>query len=130
MVIEARRIEDSLTETVHVVRPNHLNGANRLFGGILMQWIDEVAGVVAKRHCMMNVTTAAVDNLTFLKGAYQNEMVTIVGKMVSVGNTSMKVQVDTFVENRRGERKQINTAMFCMVALDENDKPVRVPRLI
>ena len=117
MVIEARRIEDSLTETVHVVRPNHLNGANRLFGGILMQWIDEVAGVVAKRHCMMNVTTAAVDNLTFLKGAYQNEMVTIVGKMVSV-------------ENRRGERKQINTAMFCMVALDENDKPVRVPRLI
>ena len=130
MVIEARRIEVSITETVHVVRPNHLNGANRLFGGILMQWIDEVAGVVAKRHCMMNVTTAAVDNLTFLKGAYQNEMVTIVGKMVSVGNTSMKVQVDTFVENRRGERKQINTAMFCMVALDENDKPVRVPRLI
>ena len=130
MCIEARRIEDSITETVHVVRPNHLNGANRLFGGILMQWIDEVAGVVAKRHCMMNVTTAAVDNLTFLKGAYQNEMVTIVGKMVSVGNTSMKVQVDTFVENRRGERKQINTAMFCMVALDENDKPVRVPRLI
>ena len=130
MCIEARRIEDSITETVHVVRPNQLNGANRLFGGILMQWIDEVAGVVAKRHCMMNVTTAAVDNLTFLKGAYQNEMVTIVGKMVSVGNTSMKVQVDTFVENRRGERKQINTAMFCMVALDENDKPVRVPRLI
>lgn len=130
MSIEARRVEDSITETVHVVRPNHLNGANRLFGGILMQWIDEVAGVVAKRHCMMNVTTAAVDNLTFLKGAYQNEMVTIVGKMVSVGNTSMKVQVDTFVENRRGERKQINTAMFCMVALDENDKPVRVPRLI
>ena len=130
MCIEARRVEDSITETVHVVRPNHLNGANRLFGGILMQWIDEVAGVVAKRHCMMNVTTAAVDNLTFLKGAYQNEMVTIVGKMVSVGNTSMKVQVDTFVENRRGERKQINTAMFCMVALDENDKPVRVPRLI
>ena len=130
MSIEARRVEDSITETVHVVRPNHLNGANRLFGGILMQWIDEVAGVVAKRHCMMNVTTAAVDNLTFLKGAYQNEMVTIVGKMVSVGNTSMKVQVDTFVENRRGERKQINTAMFCLVALDENDKPVRVPRLI
>ncbi len=130
MCIETKRVEDSITETVHVVRPNHLNGANRLFGGILMQWIDEVAGIVAKRHCMTNVTTAAVDNLTFLKGAYQNEMVTIVGKMVSVGNTSMKVQVDTFVENRRGERKQINTAMFCMVALDENDKPVRVPRLI
>lgn len=126
----ARRVEDSITETVHIVRPNHLNGANRLFGGILMQWIDEVAGIVAKRHAKMNVTTAAVDNLTFLKGAYQNEMVIIVGKMLSVGNTSMRVQVDTFVENRQGDRKPINHAIFCMVALDENDKPVRVPRLM
>ena len=127
---ETRRIADSVTETVHVVRPNHLNGANRLFGGILMQWIDEVAGIVAKRHAKMNVITAAVDNLTFLKGAYQNEMVIIVGKMISVGNTSMRVQVDTFVENKLGDRKPINHAIFCMVALDENDKPTRVPRLL
>ena len=130
MSAEAKRIEDSVTETIHIVRPNHLNGANRLFGGILMQWIDEVAGIVAKRHARTNVTTAAVDNLMFLKGAYQNEMVIIVGKLVSVGNTSMKVQVDTYVENKQGERKLINHANFCMVALDENDKPVRVPRLI
>ena len=53
----------------------------------------------------------------------------IVGKMLSVGNTSMRVQVDTFVENRQGDRKPINHAIFCMVALDENDKPARVPRL-
>lgn len=130
MCVEARTVEESMAETIHIVRPNHLNGANRLFGGILMQWIDEVAGIVAKRHSRTNVTTAAVENLTFLKGAYQNEMVVIVGKMVSVGNTSMRVQVDTFVENKKGERKAINQANFCMVALDENDKPTRVPRLI
>ena len=50
MNIEAKRVADSMAETVHIVRPNHLNGANRLFGGILMQWIDEVAGIVAKRR--------------------------------------------------------------------------------
>ena len=130
MNVEARKMEESITETVHVVRPNHLNAANRLFGGILMQWIDEVAGIVAKRHARMNVTTVSVDNLTFLKGAYQNDMVIIVGKMVSVGNSSMKVQVDTYVEKKNGERKPINHAKFVMVALDENDKPVRVPRLV
>lgn len=127
---EIKKVEDSFTETIHIVRPNHLNGANRLFGGILMQWIDEVAVIVAKRHARTNVTTAAVDNLVFLKGAYQNEMIVIVGKLTSVGNTSMKIQVDTYVENKRGERKLINQAKFCMVALDENDKPTRVPRLI
>lgn len=125
-----KRVVDSMVETVHVVRPNHLNGANRLFGGILMQWIDEVAGIVAKRHAMMNVTTASVDNLRFLKGAYQNEMVVIIGKLTYVGRTSMEVRVDTYVENASGVRKAINRAYFVMVALDEHDMPVPVPRLV
>ncbi|MBQ8768335.1 MAG: acyl-CoA thioesterase [Oscillospiraceae bacterium] len=125
----SKTVDDSRVETVHVVRPNHLNGANRLFGGILMQWIDEVAGIVAKRHSMCNVTTASVDNLTFLHGAYQNDMVVIKGKITWVGSTSMEVCVDTYVENVDRQREWINNAHFIMVALDENDKPVQVPKL-
>ena len=130
MNIEAKAVSESFVETVHIVRPNHLNGANRLFGGILMQWIDEVAAIVAKRHCNGNVTTASVDNLTFLHGAYNNDMVVIKGKMTWVGNSSMEVCVDTYVENRQGERSRINNAHFILIALDDNDKPMRVPRLI
>ena len=126
----AKTVDESRAETVHIVRPTHLNGANRLFGGILMQWIDEVAGIVAKRHCGGNVTTASVDNLTFLKGAYQNDLVVIKGKMTWVGSSSMEVCVDTYVEKPQGERVRINNAHFMMVALDSNDKPMAVPRLI
>ena len=36
MQVEAKTVDDSRTETVYLVRPTHLNGANRLFGGILM----------------------------------------------------------------------------------------------
>ena len=130
MNIEAKTVDDSRVETVHLVRPNHLNGANRLFGGVLMQWIDEVAGIVAKRHSMCNVTTASVDNLTFLKGAYQGEMIVISGKLTWVGSSSMEVCVDTYVESQSGQRNRINNAHFMMVAIDENDQPVKVPRLI
>ena len=130
MNIEAKTVDESRAETVHIVRPSHLNGANRLFGGILMQWIDEVAGIVAKRHSMSNVTTASVDNLTFLHGAYQNDLVVIKGKMTWVGSSSMEVCVDTYVETPSGQRDRINNAHFMMVALDENDHPVKVPRLI
>lgn len=130
MNMVSKTVSDSRVETVHIVRPNHLNGANRLFGGILMQWIDEVAGIVAKRHSMCNVTTASVENLTFLHGAYQNDMVVIRGKITWVGSTSMEVCVDTYVENLTGDRNRINNARFMMVALDENDHPVQVPRLI
>ena len=124
-----KKISDSIVETVRIVRPNHLNGANRLFGGILMQWIDEVAGIVAKRHAMTNVITASVDNLTFVRGAFQNEMVVIIGKLTWVGTSSMEVLVETYVENIKRERSLINKAYLVMVSIDENDKPVKVPRL-
>ncbi len=125
-----KKVEDSKTETAYLIRPTHLNGANRLFGGILMQWIDEVAAIVAMKHSGANVTTASVDNLMFLKGAYQNEMVIIKGKMTWVGKTSMEVCVDTYVEDLKGNRTRINNAHFILIALDENDKPIEVPRLI
>ena len=129
MNIEAKTVSESVVETVHIVQPGHLNGAHRLFGGILMQWIDEVAAIVAKRHCNGNVTTASVDNLTFLQGAYLDDLVVIKGKMTWVGNSSMEVCVDTYVENSEGERKRINNAHFILIALDDNGKPVTVPRL-
>lgn len=125
-----KKVSDSIVETVRIVRPNHLNGANRLFGGILMQWIDEVAGIVAKRHAMTNVITASVDNLTFVRGAFQNEMVVIIGKLTWVGTSSMEVLVETYVENIKRERNLINRAYLVMVSIDENDKPVMVPRLL
>ena len=128
--MEEKHVQDSLVETVHMVRPNHLNAAGRLFGGILMQWLDEVAGLVAKRHTRANVITASVDNLKFIHGAYKGEMVVIIGKVTYVGNTSLEVRTDTYVENLEdGTRHPINRAYFTMVALDENDRPKRVPRL-
>ena len=95
MELKIKKVSESVVETVHLVRPNHLNAAGRLFGGILMQWIDEVAGVVGKRHAHRNVTTASVDNLNFLKGAYQRDLLVLHGKMTYVGKTSMDVKVET-----------------------------------
>ena len=63
MNFRAKTVQESIVETVHIIRPSDLNDAGRLFGGVLMQWIDEVAALVAKRHSQMNVTTASVDNL-------------------------------------------------------------------
>ncbi|MBA4701494.1 MAG: acyl-CoA thioesterase [Ruminococcus sp.] len=129
-MVKEKRVADSRVETVHMVRPNHLNAAGRLFGGILMQWLDGVAGLVAKRHAASDIITASVDNLRFIQGAYQKDVIVIIGKVTYVGNTSMEVRVDTYVENMDGMRRPINRAYFTMVALDENDKPREVPRLI
>ena len=123
-------VKDSCTEQVHVLTMSNLNGYNRLFGGQLMSWIDEVAAVVARRHSGCNVTTASVDTLVFKKPAHANDTVILNGKITYAGNTSMEVDVKTYVENLTGERILINEAFVTMVAIDENEKPTKIPALI
>ncbi|MGF7011478.1 acyl-CoA hydrolase [Lachnospiraceae bacterium PF1-22] len=130
MTLKARKVNESIVENIRIVRPNHLNGSGRLFGGTLMQWIDEVAGIVGMKHTRGNVITASVDHLDFLNPAHENDVIVMIGKGTYTGNTSMEVKVDSFVEARSGERTLINRAYFTMVALDEKDKPTSVPKLI
>ena len=125
-----KRVSDSKTEQVQWVSQSDLNGYKRLFGGKLMQWIDIVAGVTARRHSGKNVTTLMVDSLQFKEAAYANDLIVIIGKVTYVGRTSMEVCVRSYVEDQDGMRKLINTAYFVMVALDENEKPTEVPGLI
>ncbi len=125
-----KSVEESMVESIRLVRPEDLNSAGRLFGGSLMQWMDEVAAMVAKRHARGNVTTVSVDQLRFLKGAYQGDMVVLIGKLTYVGKTSMEVRVDTYVEGTDGMRRPITRAYFTLVALDGMDRPAPVPGLL
>ena len=125
----SKSVEDSIVEQAHLLFPAYLNSSHRLFGGQLMMWIDEVAGIVARRHCETRITTAAVDNLQFKEGAKAGEVIVLVGRMTYVGNTSMEVRVDTYVESAEGIRKPINRAYVVEVAVNENMSPVHVPRL-
>ncbi|MBE6871332.1 MAG: acyl-CoA thioesterase [Ruminococcaceae bacterium] len=128
--MDARHVYESKTTQIQILMPEHINGTGRLFGGKLMEWIDVVAAVSARRHCNRNVTTVSVDNLQFLEGAYVNDTVVLTGQVTFVGKTSMEVRVDTHVESLTGERKLVNRAYLVMVALDENEKPTEVPRLV
>lgn len=128
--MEPKHVSDSITEQVQILMPIHINGQDRLFGGQLMEWIDVVAAVVARRHSGHNVTTAAIDNLQFKSGAYINNTLVLIGRITYVGRTSMEVRVDTYVEDLIGVRKVVNRAYLVLVAVDENGIPVEVPRLI
>ncbi len=126
----AKKVSDSITEQVQIIMPEQINGFNRLFGGKLVEWMDVVAAVVARRHSNLNVTTASIDRLQFKAPAYVNDTMVLQGRVTYVGNTSMEVRVDAYTEALSGEKHLVNTAYFTLVALDENERPTRVPRLI
>ena len=123
-------VKDSYTEQVQILTLSRLNGYNRLFGGMLMAWIDVVAAVVARRHSGRNVTTAVVDTLQFEGPAHANDTIVLTGKITYVGRTSMEIKVETFVEELNGTKTKINTAYVVMVAIDENERPVPVNGLV
>ena len=125
-----KKMEESLTEQQYLVCPAHINHYGRLFGGQLLKWIDELAGIVAIRHCGSTVTTAAIDNLQFQAPAYTGDMIVLRGWVTSVGRTSMEVRVDTFRESLDGTREMINRAYIDMVAINCKGQPEEVPDLL
>lgn len=128
--MEGKSVNESKTEQVQIITQSDLNGYGRLFGGQLMKWIDIVAAVAARRHAGKNVTTVLVDTLSFKEPAYANDLIVLRAKVTYTANTSMEVCVRSYVESLDGMRRLINTAYFVMVALDENEKPTKVPPLI
>ncbi len=127
---DGKYVSDSQVETVHVIMPEHLNGHGTLFGGQLAAWIDLLASIVATRHSGRVVTTAVIDNLRFRKPVFPGNIVVMKGRLTYVGTTSMEVRVDSYSENRQGDQHLVNTAFVTLVALDDDDKPTKVPPLI
>ena len=125
-----KKVEDSLTEQQYLICPAHINHYGRLFGGNLLKWIDELAGIVAIRHCGSIVTTAAIDNLQFKAPAYAGDMIVLQGVMTYVGRTSMEVRVDTYREALDGNRELINVAYIDMVSINCKGQPEEVPDLL
>ena len=94
-----------------------------------MAWIDEVAGLVAIRHSKGEVVTASVDNLRFIRGARQHDLIVLIGRITYVGNTSMEVRVDTYIEDFEGVRRPINRAYLTEVAINKDGSLRKAPGL-
>lgn len=121
-----------ITTSVQIVLPQHCNSYKkpRLFGGQIMEWIDIIGAVAARRYTQKAVTTVCVDNLNFLNPAYLNDTVVLEAMVTWTGRTSLEVRVDSFVEQLDGIRKPVNQAYLVYVALDEDDRPTDVPSFI
>ena len=113
-----------------IVFPNHTNHMGTLFGGQAMAWMDKAAFLAAARYSRRTVVTARSDQLDFKLPIRIGQMVETIGRIVSVGRTSMKVEVELVTEDlHSGERKLCTKGTFVMIALDAEGQPTTVPAL-
>ena len=57
-------------------------------------------------------------------------LIVLMAKVTYVGNTSMELRVDTYMEDFQGTRQPINRAYLTLVAVDSNDVPRKVPSIL
>lgn len=118
------RIKLSETRVFKTVFPNNTNHYDTLFGGTALSMMDEVAFIAATRFTRLRCVTVSSDRIDFTHPIPAGTIIELVGKVVEVGNTSMKVQVEIFVEQmyEQGREKAVS-GRFTFVALDEQNKP-------
>ena len=121
------KIQQSETRIFKAVFPNTTNHYDTLFGGTAMQLMDEVAFITATRFSRQRMVTVSSDRIDFKKPIPGGTIVELIGKVAYLGNTSIKVQVDIFIEQMYTEqREKAVSGEFTFVAIDEHKNPVKV----
>ncbi|XP_060787509.1 cytosolic acyl coenzyme A thioester hydrolase isoform X4 [Neoarius graeffei] len=100
--------------------------------GVTMKLMDEVAGIVAARHCKTNIVTASVDAINFHRKIKKGCVITVSGRMTFTSNKSMEIEVfvdaDQLANAEEGKYRAV-TAFFTYISLDKRNKPSPVPPL-
>ena len=76
------------------------------------------------------MVTLSVDKVTFKEPFYVGELVTFLANVNHVGRTSMEIGIRVEAQDiRKRTVRHTNSCYFTMVSVDEQGKPVEVPRL-
>jgi acyl-CoA hydrolase len=118
-------------EITTFVMPHMQNVLGDLFGGDLMALVDQAAAVAAIRHAGGPAVTRSIHRLDFHRAIPVGALVTCIATVDYVGRSSMDITVEVFSEKvSTGEREHTHSAHVVFVAVDQQKKPARVPRLI
>lgn len=121
------RIKTSETRIFKAVFPNTTNHYDTLFGGTAMHLMDEVAFITATRFSRKRMVTVSSDKIDFTRPIPSGTIIELVGRVIHVGNTSLKVLVEIFIEEMYSfERNKAITGTFTFVAIDESKNPVKI----
>jgi len=120
-------MEKSITTQNKVVLPKHLNDHDKLFGGKIMEWMDEVAYITATRSARKKMITVSVRNIHFFRPAEKGHFIEVTGEVVKTGNAKMEIRVEMSLEERiSGETVKAAEGLFVMAAVNEHYKPERI----
>lgn len=104
------------------IRPEDLNANGTLFGGRLLQWIDEEAALYAiiqlENH---HVVTKFISEIDFINPARKGDIIEIGMEVFSFGKSSLTLTCE--VRNKMTHKTIITIDKIIMVNMDEEGNP-------
>ncbi|MGK0390088.1 MAG: acyl-CoA thioesterase YciA [Maribacter sp.] len=105
-----------------LIKPGDLNARNTLFGGALLRWIDEEAGIYAMTKIRSrHVVTKYVSEINFISSALQGDVIEIGLEFNKIGRTSISFSCE--VRNLFSKQSIIKIDNIVFVHVDENGIP-------
>lgn|SRR5690606_6481648 len=116
-----------MTEFCQIVRkwvkPEDLNQHGALFGGRLLQWVDEEAAIIAVAQLgTIAVVTRHMSAVNFAARANRGDLLELEFRAVSFGRTSLTLSCR--VDNAVTGQEVLTLESIVFVAVDEHGHPV------
>ncbi|MCQ2380519.1 MAG: hypothetical protein MJ025_06340 [Victivallaceae bacterium] len=115
-----------------LIRPEHLNHRGMLFGGYMLQWVDEYAYIAAvSEYPKANFVTRGLDEVSFTRGTKLGAVLFFDITPYRRGNTSVTYGVEvTALELPSGIRTKVFSTHITMCNVDDNGKKQPLPELV
>lgn len=121
------KVEASVTVHVEPVFPFRMNHHQTLFGGLALQWMDEVAFICGTRYSRKRLVTMGSEKVQFLKPIPMGDFAEVVGRVAKVGNKSITIEVQIFGEKMYENKRELAVkGLFSFVAVDEDGNSVPI----
>ena len=128
-----RPISHSRVTLSRIMTAVDVNLYGTVHGGVLMKFVDDVAGAAAARHSGGTAVTAAIDEIVFVEPVRVGDLVHAYAQVNWTGTSSMEVGVKLAAERWDAVGATpitVATAYLVFVAVDAAGHPRRVPPVL
>ena len=114
--------------STHPIKKADLGFHANLFGGKMLSWIDAAGAAMAMEVCdTPRMVTVKIDECLFKRPAREGQLLKIYGRVASVGNTSLTLELEARAHNvYSGQQSLILSTNIKFVRIDENNEPVPI----
>lgn len=114
-----------------IVRPEHLNHHNYLFGGTMLRWIDEFSWLVASRDFPgCTLVTVAMNDIQFKQRVYNGSILRFHILPRHLGTTSVRYSVAVFADAPGADNELcVFSTEVTFVRVDQQGRKQALPRV-